>query len=243
MLRPALDRPAVRVVSVPRKIALDALSAVSIGLLALGCAGSQSKPRQPRPGDERGRDELSMREPRSRAPGVAKLGTLEPVAVPAQPELRVQPAASATPAEQPPIRIAREHSPRPYPLRNGALVLAGGLIIHDVPRNVAVHTVVEQGSGDAVLELVDPRGRRIALLKETALSSVAMPEGAPLLGATATTHTETKREDWATSPVAVTIDRFSSETHLYTLERRAQGTDWIWGRLELSPHRAGSGAP
>jgi hypothetical protein len=221
--------------------ALGALSALCIVLHAFGCAGSEPPARTPR--SQQSHEELAMREPAARTPGIDQLGNLEPVAVAAQPEQRVQPAVNAAPAEQPPIRIAREHAPRPYPLRNGALVLSGGLIIHDVPRDVAVHSVVEQGSRDPVLELVDPRGRRVALLKETALSSVAMPGGAPLLGATAATHSQAKRDDWATSPVQVVVDRFSSETHLYTLERRAAGTDWIWAGLELSPRRAGSGGP
>jgi hypothetical protein len=214
---------------------------LSVILLALGCGGSQPKPQRPR--DERNREVLAMREPGARSPGVAELGTLKPVAVPAQPEQRAEPSANAAAIEQGPIRVANEQPPAPYPLRDGALVMPGGLIIHDVPSKVTVRTVHEQGSGDAVLELVDPRGRRIALVKETPLSHVAMPGGAPLLGAAAATHDQAKREDWATSPVNVVVDRFSSETHLYVLERRAQGTDWIWSGLELSPRGKGRGSP
>jgi len=224
------DRPAV---------CSFALGALCVVLCALGCAGAGSQSRARQPSARRDSDELEMRKPGARAAGIAKLGSLEPVPVAARPDPRAQPAASVTPAEQPPMRVARVQSPRPYPLRNGALVLPGGLIIHHVPENVVVYTVLEQNSRDNVLELVDPRGRRIALLKETAVSSVAMPSGAPLLGATAATHSQATREDWATSPVAVVVDRFSSETHLYTLERRAQGTDWIWAGLELSPSGGG----
>ncbi|HMI93505.1 MAG TPA: hypothetical protein VK509_19165, partial [Polyangiales bacterium] len=84
MLRPALDRPAVRAVRAVSNATLGALTAASIVLHALGCAGSQSKPRQA--SDERSSSggDLPMREPRSSAPGMAKLGALEPVAVPAQ---------------------------------------------------------------------------------------------------------------------------------------------------------------
>jgi hypothetical protein len=236
----AAHGPAVRTLTIGALLALIALP----GMHVTGCGGAQRKPPEPRP--SRRSDELAMRAPgtATATPGSAPLGSLQPVAVTDRPEPRVQPAARAANIEQPPIFIDNEQSPRPHPLHDGALVLPGGLIIHRVPRNVTARMVVEQGSGDPVLELVDPRGRRIALLKETPISHVAMPGGAPLLGATEPTHSEAKRERWATSPVPIVVDRFSSETHLYAIERRASGTDWIWSGLELSPRRAdGSSAP
>jgi hypothetical protein len=223
-----------------RGIAARASLVLAVALLALACGGAQPERERPR-AQPAGGGELAMREPGARPAAGAKLGALEPVAVREQPEASAQPTPPPA-APHAPIRVAKQPAPQPYPLRERALVMSGGLIVRGVPRGVTARKVAEEGSGDAVVELVDARGRRLALLKELAIARVALPGGPPLLGAAAVSREHAQRDGWGAGEVDVVVDRFGSETHLYTLERRARGTDWIWSGLELSPHGA-AGAP
>ena len=204
----------------------------------LACGGSQTG-KQPPARVAPPSDQLVTRAPQAQsASGQPPLGTLQLVAVPEQVEPRAAPGTPA--ATQPaPIRIDRAAVPEPVALDGRDLVLPGGLIIHGVPPSVTARTVREQRSQEPVLELVDKRGSRLALLKETSLTRVALPGGAPLLSATAATHIEATRDDWDKTPVRIEVDRLQSDTHLYVIERRTAGTDWIPGGLELSAHREG----
>jgi hypothetical protein len=205
----------------------------------LACGGSQAERPPPQPAQRS--DQLATRPPQPAGDaGAPELGVLQPVAVPAPPSPPEPGAASASspaPSEPAPIRIAAAPAPEPVALRGRDLVFAGGLIIHGVPASVTVRKVSELGSDAPVLELVDKRGRRLALLKETSLTRVALPGGSPLLEATAAARTEATRDDWDTTPVKVAVDRFQSDTHVYVLERRATGTDWIQSGLEITVHR------
>lgn len=194
------------------------------------CGDARSESREPEPARAAG-SELPMHAPAANAEEGEQLGVLQPVPVALTAEARAEPAQPAQPTPQP-LHVASQPSPQPYPLRKGDLVLPSGLVIHNVPAGVSVRRVDEVETKDSIYELVDARGRRIALLKETALSKVAMPGGPPLLEATAASSAQAKR-DWNEKAVDVTTDRFQSESHLYTLERRSTDTDWIMGGLEL----------
>jgi hypothetical protein len=148
---------------------------------------------------------------------------------------------SIEPAQAPaPIRLATQTASRPYALRDGDLVLPVGLIVHNVPKGVSVRIAQEQGGGD-VWEILDARGRRAALLKAESLASGALPRGA-LLPQTANARSVGQRTDWGAAHVKVVIERFLNENHVFTIERRAEGTGWIWSGLELSSHAAPSGS-
>ncbi len=216
------------------------LAWLACALCASGCGGSQASTRASDQGTYRP-GELAMRDPQRRGAGGTHLGELQPVAVPARPEPAKGPPQRAREQGPPPIRIATEKGAKAVPLQGRDLVLPDGLIIHDVRKGVTARTVQEQGTGDSVLELLDARGRRLALLKQIRLSRVAL-RGGPLLDATAETHERGRRRDWGAGGVRVVIDRFRHESRLYTLERRADGTDWIWSGLELSSHPASAGA-
>jgi hypothetical protein len=206
-------------------------------LCALGCAGSQTRTEQPsQPATAPG--QVQMHDPNA-VVSTSSLGTLEPVHTPAlQPESPKPPSAAAAQATAP-IHVAAQTPPRPYALRDGNLVLPTGLIIHRVPKGVSVRVVQEQGGGD-VWEVVDARARRIALLKAESLTIGAVPQGA-LLSQTANARSVGQRSDWGAASVKVVTDRFLNENHLYTIERRAEGTAWIWSGLELSSRPSETG--
>ena len=202
-------------------------------LAGSACSGGGGEPRE-RSEPEAVRStgsELTMREPDARdQPG--ELGALQPVAVSLTAEPTAAPVATTAPSAPSPLRVAKDPPPQPYALRERDLVLPGGLAIHDVPAGVTVRRVDALETKNSIYELVDARGRRVALIEETALSKVALPGGPPLLQATAASSARAKRE-WNDKPVDVTTDRFQNDTHLYTLERRSAGTDWIVAGLEL----------
>jgi hypothetical protein len=197
---------------------------------ALGCGAAQprSEPSAPRS------DQVAMRAPQPA--NSDPLGTLQPVAVPAQPQSNKEPPAPVAEPAPAPIRVAAQPAPEPYPLHGRDLVLTGRVVIHDVPKSVRVRTVTEAGSEGALLEVIDAHGRRLALIKQTPLSEVALPGGPPLLAQSAASHREAQRDDWDKTPTAVIVDRFRSETHLLTIERRATGSEWLIGGLELGSH-------
>ena len=178
--------------------------------------------------------QLAMRNPDDLNPPSSKLGSgaLEPTPASYQDERRAT-APRAVEPKLPPIRLAQDPRPRPYPLRGNELVLPSGLVVHRVPKGISVRTAREQQTGDLVWEIADPRGRRLALLKERTFRRAAAAS-APVLDETATLRLEAKRDDWGATPVRVIIDRFRAEHHIYTLERRASGTGWIMSNLELT---------
>jgi hypothetical protein len=61
-----------------------------------------------------------------------------------------------------------------------------------------------------------------------------------LLPQTAAARQSGQRTDWGAARVKVVADRFLGENHVYTIERRAEGTAWIWSGLELSANAAHS---
>jgi hypothetical protein len=209
----------------------------------LGCAASQTT-RTEQPGQNSAAPgQVHMHEPPAAlaSPTTAPrpLGALEPVQASA---LADEPAVkqSIEPAHAPaPIRLAPQAAPRPYALRGDALVLPVGLIVHGVPKGVSVRIVQEQGGGD-VWEILDARGRRAALLKAESLASGALPQGA-LLVQTASARSVGERTDWGAAHVKVVTERFLNENHVFTIERRAEGTAWLWSGLELSSPAAASG--
>jgi hypothetical protein len=157
-----------------------------------------------------------------------------PVPVPVKAEPGGGPPKGARAAGPAPIRIAVTREAKRLALRGRDLVLPGGLIIHDLPNGVAAQEVQEQGEGKGVIELIDARGRRLALLKQTRPSQLGLAGGQSLLQATAETHEQAQRSDWGSTPVHVVVDRFRHDARVYVLERRAAGTDWIERGLELS---------
>ena len=168
------------------------------------------------------------------------LGSLEPVRVTSAPvEPRPRPPVAPRVQVPTPIRVDPIPPPRPYALRDCQLVLPAGLIVHSVPKGVSARIVREQGGGE-VWEIVDARGRRLALLRAESLGGAELPPGA-LLQQTATARGIGPRSDWGAARVKVVSDRFLDENHVYTIERRAEGTAWIWSGLELSSHAAQSG--
>jgi hypothetical protein len=209
-------------------------------LWALGCAGSQPPIQQPSETAVAAPGQLQMRNPDAMPSPLASarpLGTLDLVKAaqvqaesprPHPVELRVQAPI--------PIRIDPLRAPRSYALHDSKLVLPAGLIVHRVPKGVAVRIVQEQGGGE-VWEIVDARGRRLALLRAESLG-----RGAPgaLLPQTAAARQSGQRTDWGAARVKVVADRFLGENHVYTIERRAEGTAWIWSGLELSANAAHS---
>lgn len=212
-------------------------------LLAVGCGSAQPPSRRPSPPAKRAAaTQFEMRSPDEvgSPAGDQILGALRPVAAGGE-QPTPDPAAAAPLAGAPPepLKVA-PGPPRPRALSDGKLALSGGLILHHVPAGVAVRAVDEQRTGAELLEIVDRRGRRLALLKETSFGRAALPQGSSLLEQAATTRSRARREDWDRTPVEVVIDTFHSETHLYTLERRARGTDWIWSGLELATNTAES---
>lgn len=201
---------------------------------ALGCGGAAQQTQAPPAAPPR--DQVAMRAPQAQPANSDPLGTLQPVAIPTQPEINKEPPAPAAEPEPAPIRVAKQPAPEPYALRARDLVLSGGVVIHDVPKSVRVRSVSEAGSEGALLEVVDAHGRRLALIKQTPLTEVALPGGEPLLAQSAASHREAQRDDWDKTPTAVIVDRFRSETHLFTIERRSSGTEWLIGGLELGSH-------
>jgi len=186
--------------------------------------------------------QLAMRDPDAmRSPGASQrpLGALTPTssgrATDARraPEAAPRPAARAkTTVEPPPLLVVSDGATRSdYPLRDGTLSLPGGLLIHGVPRGVAVRTVAEQRTGQTIWEIVDARGRRLALLQAERAGRVALREDP--LRRTEDARAE-RRATWGKQTVQVVSDRFRGETHVYTIDRRATGTAWIWSGLELT---------
>lgn len=131
-----------------------------------------------------------------------------------------------------PIQVAEDSAPRPYPLRDRQLTLPSGLIIHGVPKSVSVRTVRERAGGD-VWEITDARGRRLALLKAESLHRrlwTTTARSDELANARSVGH----RTDWGAPRVNVVSERFLSESYVYTIERRTDGTGWIASGLEFS---------
>ena len=169
-------------------------------------------------------------------------------AVPSRPLGVLEPASAAKPLAEPraaqpraagartlrPILVASDSVPRAYALRDGRLTLPSGLIIHRVPKSVSVRTLREHAGGE-LWEIVDARGQRIALLKAQALARTALPNSARLEDLTSA-RSVGPRSDWGAPHVDVVSERFLSERYVYTIERRAKGTDWIASGLELSAH-------
>ena len=178
-------------------------------------------------------DQLAMRDPdRFHAPSSAlSTGGLQRSGASLRGMQRT-PASRESRATLTPIRLAQHPRPRPYPLRDGELVLSSGLVVHRVPKGITVRSAREQQTGDVVLEIADAHGRRLALLKERTFRRAAAAS-VPVLDQTATTTLEAHRNDWGRTPVRVIVDRFRAEHHIYTLERRASGTSWIMSNLEL----------
>ena len=163
------------------------------------------------------------------------LGVLAPVrATTPRAESRAPQPSAARPQSPRPIRVAADSVPQRYTVRDGRLLLPSGLIIHGVPKTVAIRSVREQGGGE-VWEILDARGGRLALLKEESLSRSLVPRGARLdeLGNARSVGT---RIDWGAPRVQVVSERIFGENYVYTIERRAKGTSWIAGGLELSSH-------
>jgi hypothetical protein len=209
-------------------------------LWALGCAGSQPPIQQPSATAVAEPGQLEMRNPDAMPSPVASarpLGTLDLIhAASVQAESpRMQPVEPRVQAPIP-IRIDPLPAPRFYALHDSKLVLPAGLIVHRVPKGVVVRIVQEQGGGE-VWEIVDARGRRLALLRAESLG-----RGAPgaLLSQAAAARKSGQRTDWGAARVKVVTDRFLSENHVYTIERRAEGTAWISSGLELSGNAADS---
>ncbi|MFI5308730.1 MAG: hypothetical protein ACHQ53_15340 [Polyangiales bacterium] len=199
-----------------------------------GCGASQGNARASEPSAQ-GSGGLAMREPGPRVgPSGPEIGQLQPVPVPVKTEPGAAPPQGARAKGPPPIRIVATRQVTPVPLRGRDLVLPGGLVIHDLPSGVTARVVREQGTGDDVIELVDARGRRLALVKETRPSQLGVAGGQSLLQATAETHEQAQRSDWGPTSIRVVVDRFRHDALIYVLERRATGTDWIQRGLELA---------
>lgn len=217
--------------------------ALCILLSACGSAAPSVRPEPARHTDPSAPGELAMRHPDAlTAPTTRQpLGAFATSSVTAAIE-RDAPRARGTKRESAanpplaPIRLTLDAKPRPYPLHDGELNLPTGLVIHRVPKGVSVKTAREQQTGDVVWEIADPRGRRLALLKARSFRRAAAAT-APVLDETRTLRLEARRNDWGAAPVRVVVDRFRSEHHIYTLERRAQGSAWIWSNLELTNQR------
>jgi hypothetical protein len=210
----------------------------------LGCAASQTTRTEQPSQNAAAPGQVHMHDPpaaqASSATPARSLGALEPVhavAVADEPPVKQSIEPTQAPA---PIRVATQTAPRPYALREGDLVLPVGLIVHSVPKGVSVRIVQEQGGGD-VWEILDAHGRRAALLKAESLASGALPQGA-LLSQTANARSVGQRTDWGAAHVKVVTERFLNENHVFTIERRAEGTAWIWSGLELSGRAAASGS-
>jgi hypothetical protein len=224
-------------------IALLALSAYAACAASAGCGGSQANTRASSAPAPSHQGELAMRAPPPRGgPTGPTLGKLEPVNTPApSAEQRAAPPSPTPPTPPAPIRVATDKAAKPLALHGRDLVLASGLIIHRLPKGVTARTVQELGTGDEVVEIIDAHGRRLALLKQTRVAQVGVGGGPSLLQATAAAHDKGERSDWGAPSVRVVIDRFHNDTTIVTLERRADGTDWIPSGLEL-PGRAKLGA-
>ena len=161
------------------------------------------------------------------------LGELEPVnaAKPLAESGAPQPTAAQA-AVLRPLQVAPGSVPQPYALREGQLILPSGLIIHGVPKSVSARTLREQGGGE-LWEIVDARGRRLALLKVESLGRMPLPGGAGL-NQLSSARSVGPRSDWGAPHVDVVSERFLSESHVYTIERRTKGTAWIASGLDLS---------
>jgi len=204
------------------------------GSLAACSAGTQQAAPRSDPGAvATPDDQLSMRDPdRFRAPSSAlSAGGMQRTGTSLR-KVRPNRERPESRALLTPIRLAPLPRPQAYPLRNGELVLPSGLVVHRVPKGISVRSAREQQTGDVVLEIADPRGRRLALLSERAFRRAAAAN-IPVLEQTATTTLEAHRSDWGEKSVRVIVDRFRAEHHIYTLERRARGTRWIMSNLEL----------
>lgn len=180
------------------------------------------------------RDPDQVAAPRAKA---APLGALAPVVQdlpPSEPPAHGKAADLPKQGAPPPlIQVADDAQGKPYPLQEGDLVLPTGLIIHHVPKGVSARVLRERGEGDEVWELVDARGRRLALIKARSWRRAASSE-ADLLTDTRTTPGAVRRATWQGKSVQVVTDRFRSDTHIYTIDRRSGGTDWIFRGLELA---------
>jgi hypothetical protein len=103
---------------------------------------------------------------------------------------------------------------------------------------VAVRSL-RAAEGSDLWEIVDARGRRMALLRAEAVRGGSHARG-DLLSRSSAARSVAQRSDWGATRVKVLTDRFLGENHIYTIERRAEGTAWIWSGLELSSAPCGS---
>jgi hypothetical protein len=209
--------------------------------LLLGCAGAAtaSRPAGASPDDDtataKAPGEIEMVEPSEtgQPPSLEQeLSELEPIAVD---EADVGPPVH-TPRKPviehvapEPIAVSAQDAKTPVPLSDHALILPGGLTLHRVPADVRV----QAREGREVWDFEGSDGRLLARVHALSFSRAARPSGDSLLDSTRPMRLHVVRTLWGPAPVEVVVDRFSSDTHIYTLERRAKGTDWIWAGLEL----------
>jgi hypothetical protein len=153
---------------------------------------------------------------------------IDPVGAQSAPEK--PPALEAEPR---PIEVTPEDPREPVQLEGDELALPGGLILRDVPKRsrVFVRSTLD------VWEIFDARDRLVLRVRASPLRTVARPANAPLLEAAQFSDARELRNDWGPKPVRIVVTRFSSETHLYTLERLATGTEWAWKGLEIDVTR------
>lgn len=220
-----------------------------LGVLGLALWGGCRRSSDPEANTGRGAgrpDQLAMRDPDAlgRPPASGRpLGELDR-ARPDTPDPTADPTSktrSAPTRLSPPplIRVADGERSTPYPISDGALKLPGGLVVHRVPAKVSVRQTREAGTGDKVWEIVDARGRRLALIKARSWTRAAGSEASLL--ESADVRTEVRPAVWGKTQVRVVTDRFHNDTHIYTLDRRQNGTDWIWSGIDLSQRSTGNG--
>lgn len=213
-----------------RSATLIASFAVAFGWL--GCAGAGSSSQR---GPAASAATSQQQGPESSPTGLDTLGALEQVSVPKVTEPPAKTEADTETKPPGPILIQKDKPPRPYALNGDKLILPTGLTIHRVPKRTVVRIVTERRTGRSIWEIVDKRKRRLALLRAQSWREVVQEEGRSITKNARSIRLRARREDWGPKPVQIIVDRFTSETHVYTLERRATGTDWIWSGLEIEP--------
>lgn len=198
-----------------------------------GMPSSSAADRTRRPG------ELAMRSPTEAASPASRgsLGGLEAVDVAARGEAAPESRESATSSVPPPLRVNESSGRRAVTLDGQALVLPGGLTLQRVPSGVRVRLRSEQTTGSDLWEVVDARERRLALVKLTSLRRVGVSPTVGILDETRSVQGVARTARWNGKQARIVTDRFQNDTHLYTIERRAEGTDWIRSGLELTAPR------
>lgn len=209
------------------------VAGICLVVSACGTTARQVEPRVATSAVAASPGQLAMRSPDDLQAPSDRLGTMRRTPVATLDSERAAPVAHRSAPRVAPIRVADDPRPRRYPLQDDKLVLPSGLVVHRVPKGVSVSAARDRQTGDVVLEIADTRGRRLALLKERSFRRAASAS-APVLDETTTVRFDARRDDWGGSPVRVIVERFRAEHHIYTLERRATGTDWISRNLELT---------